>query len=88
MKRVNFWYNKEWPEWPESERLEDYAQGGLSAARVKKLLKTKGGAGYAVFFDRKDAAVTARAIAPEGSCATKTLLSNPAVRLPLEGGRE
>jgi hypothetical protein len=85
MKRVNYWYNKEWPEWPESGRLEDYAQGGLPAGQVKKLLNTKGGAGYAGFYDRQGNPVTARAIAPEGDSMTKTLLSQPAVSLPQAG---
>jgi hypothetical protein len=82
MKRVNYWFNKEWPKWPESKSLEDYAQGGLLAEKVKKLLKTKGGKGYAVFFDRKGAIVTARAITPEGKSTTKVLLAKPAVLPP------
>jgi hypothetical protein len=82
MKRVNYWFNKEWPEWPESKSLEDYAQGGLLAEKVKKLLKTKGGNGYAIFFDRKADIVTAREITPEGKSTTKELLSKPAVLPP------
>jgi hypothetical protein len=79
---MNYWYNKEWPDWPESGSLDDYAWGGISVAEIKKLLKKNGGTACARFFDRAGNITAIREITLKGDNTTKSLLSNPDASLP------